>query len=66
MGSLALVFLLGCEAEVVVFVRQQSLGEFVIGRDPVAGTVNLVALAVFAAASSVLGRKAVHRQSGEP
>ncbi|MEZ5326975.1 MAG: hypothetical protein R3F19_18145 [Verrucomicrobiales bacterium] len=38
-GTLALLFLLGCEMGVVFFVRQQSLGEYATSRDPVAGTV---------------------------
>ena len=64
-GALALLFLLGCEAGVVVFVLQQSLGEYITGREPVAGMVYVVALAVFAAAPSVIGRTAVLRQSDE-
>lgn len=56
-GGLALFLLLLCEVGVVVFVRHQSLAEYVTNRDPVAGVVYLLALTVFAAAPALVGRK---------
>ena len=56
-GGLALLLLVLCEVGVVVLIRQQSLAEYVANRDPVAGVVYLVALAVFAAAPALVGRK---------
>lgn len=56
-GGLALFLLVLCEVGVVIFVRHQSLAEYLTGRDPIAGVVYLVALAVFAAAPGIAGRK---------
>ncbi len=47
-GLTGLTLLLLAECSVVVFVRNESLGEYVAGRDPVAATVYLVSLALFA------------------
>jgi hypothetical protein len=47
-GCTALVLLVIAEWVVVVFVRQMTAAEYFASRDPVAGTVYLASLAVFA------------------
>jgi len=47
-GFTGLVLLLLAEWGVVMFVRNESIGEYIAGRDPVAGAVYLVSLALFA------------------
>jgi hypothetical protein len=56
-GVLALLLLLLAELGVVMLLRDQSLGEYVATRDPVSGAVYLLALALFAAAPTLVGRK---------
>jgi hypothetical protein len=56
-GTLALFLLLLAEWGVVRFLREQSMGEYVATRDPVSGAVYLLALVLFAAAPSLVGRK---------
>jgi hypothetical protein len=56
-GTLALCLLLLAEWGVVRFLREQSMGEYVATRDPVSGAVYLLALVLFAAAPSLVGRK---------
>jgi hypothetical protein len=56
-GGLALLVLLLAELGVTLFLREQSLGEYVATRDPVSGAVYLLALALFAAAPTLVGRK---------
>ena len=64
-GGVALLLLVGCEVGVVIFLRQQSLAEYVAGRDPVAGGVYLAALAVFAAAPGMFGRRRQNAPNAE-
>ncbi len=47
-GLVALALLVTAEFVVVVALRQESLAAYVAGRDPVAGSVYLAALALFA------------------
>ena len=47
-GLVALMLLLVAEVLVVVLIRGLSLGEYIGSRDPVAGAVYLVCLAIFA------------------
>jgi hypothetical protein len=56
-GTLALFLLLLAEWGVVRFLREQSMGQYVATRDPVSGAVSLLALVLFAAAPSLVGRK---------
>jgi len=56
-GVLALLLLLLAELGVIMFLREQSLGEYVTTRDPISGAVYLLALALFAAAPTLVGRK---------
>jgi hypothetical protein len=56
-GTLALFLLLLAEWGGVRFLRQQSIGEYLATRDPVSGAVYLLALVLFAAAPSLVGRK---------
>jgi len=56
-GVLALLLLLLAELGVVMLLRDQSLGEYVATRDPVSGAVYLLALALFTAAPTLVGRK---------
>ena len=55
-GALALLLL--AEAGVVVIARQESLPAYVQSRDPLAGTVYLLALLAFALAPLAVGRRA--------
>lgn len=48
MGGLALGCILAAEGVLVLWLRGLSLGEYVAGRDPVAGTAYLLMLGVFA------------------
>jgi hypothetical protein len=56
-GALALLLLLLAELGVVLFLREQSLGAYVATRDPVSGAAYLLALALFAAAPTLVGQK---------
>jgi hypothetical protein len=47
-GSVALGLLLSCESGVVLWLRGLNIAEYVASRDPVAGAVYLVLLALFA------------------
>lgn len=47
-GSIALALLLSCEFTVVLWLRGSSVAEYMSNRDPVAGTVYVVLLALFA------------------
>jgi hypothetical protein len=47
-GGVALGFLLVAEWTMVLWLRGLTMGEYVASRDPVAGTVYLVMLGVFA------------------
>lgn len=55
LGALALLLL--AEAGVVVFVRGESIADYAAARDPVSGTVYLLALGWFAAAPALVGRR---------
>ena len=57
LALLLLLLLLLAELGVIMFLREQSLGEYVTTRDPVSGAVYLLALALFAAAPTLVGRK---------
>jgi hypothetical protein len=54
-GGFALLLLIGAELSVVLFVREQTLGEYSSSRDPLAGAVYLCALALFGAAPVLVG-----------
>lgn len=60
-GGLALLLLVLAELGVVLFVRGQSLRDYVASRDAVSGSVYLLALALFAAAPAVVDRRAHER-----
>jgi hypothetical protein len=56
-GLLALALLLAVELTVVLKLRGLSFGDYVAGRDPVAGTVYVLSLVLFAAAPWLLARR---------
>lgn len=60
-GVLALVLLLTAEFTVVLGLRGLSVSDYVASRDPVAGTVYLLMLGVFAAMPLLAGRGASER-----
>ena len=55
-GGVALGFLLVAELTLVLWLRGLTVGEYVAGRDPVAGTVYLVMLGVFAVMPLLVAR----------
>ena len=56
-GVLALCCMLGAELAVVLWLRGERLADYVAARDPVAGSVYLVMLIVFALMPWLLGRR---------
>jgi hypothetical protein len=56
-GCVALGFLLTTELTMVLWLRGLTMGEYVASRDPVAGTVYLVMLGVFAVMPLLAARK---------
>lgn len=60
-GLLALLLLVSVELTVVLGLRDLSLGQYLAERDPVAGSVYLVLLGVFAAMPWLMGRRSVRR-----
>ena len=56
-GFVALGLLLAAEFTVVLKIRRLTLAQYVAGRDPVAGTVYLVMLLVFAVMPLLVARK---------
>lgn len=56
-GIVALGLLLAAEFAVVLRFRGQTIGEYVQNRDPVAGTVYVVMLAIFAIMPLLVARK---------
>lgn len=56
MGFVALGLMLIAELLVVVLVQRASLAEYVAGRDPVSGSVYLLALVLFALMPWLMGR----------
>jgi hypothetical protein len=57
MGGVALGFILAAELMLVCWLRGLSLGEYVASRDPVAGAVYLVMLAVFPLMPRLVARR---------
>ena len=55
-GMLALAMMLAVESTVVLWLRGQSLGDYLSGRDPVSGSVYALMLLVFALMPGLLGR----------
>lgn len=55
-GLLALAMLVIAELAVALVVQQQSLAQYIAGRDPVSGTVYLAMLAIFALLPLILVR----------
>jgi hypothetical protein len=55
-GFVALGFLLGAECTVVLWVRGLTIGEYLASRDPVAGTVYIVMLGIFAVMPLLVAR----------
>lgn len=53
-GGIALALMLAAETLVVAAVRRETLGEYVAGRDPVAGSVYLAMLLLFGALPALL------------
>jgi len=60
-GAAALVLLVLVEFSVVLGIRGLSIGEYFAQRDPVAGTVYVLLLAVFAAMPWLVGRRPTPR-----
>lgn len=58
-GGLALLLLVVTELTVVLGLRGVGIGEYVSGRDPLAGAVYLFMLALFAVMPWLLGRRPV-------
>jgi hypothetical protein len=56
-GGVALGFLLVAELTMVLWLRSLMMGEYVASRDPVAGTVYLVMLGVFAVMPLLVARR---------
>ena len=56
-GSVALAFLLAVEFTVVLWLRGLTIGEYIRQRDPVAGTVYILMLGVFAAMPAFVARR---------
>jgi hypothetical protein len=56
-GSVALGFLLMVEFTVVLWLRGVTIGEYIQRRDPVAGTVYIIMLGVFAVMPVLVARK---------
>ena len=56
-GGVALGFLLIAELTMVLWLRGLTMGEYVASRDPVAGTVYLVMLGVFAIMPLLVARR---------
>ena len=56
-GAIALVLLLSIEFSVVLGLRGLSINQYFAERDPIAGTVYVVMLVVFALMPWILGRK---------
>lgn len=57
MGLVALALLLAAELTVVLEIRGLTFREYLSSRDPVAGTVYVVMLGIFAAMPSLVARK---------
>jgi hypothetical protein len=57
MGGVALGLLLAAELTLVLGLRGVSIGEYVASRDPVAGTVYIVMLGVFALMPLLIARR---------
>ena len=55
-GFLALGFMLGAEFTVILLVRGLTIGEYLASRDPVAGTVYIVMLGIFAVMPLLVAR----------
>lgn len=55
-GCLALGLMLAAECTLVLWLRGQSIGDYLATRDPVSGTVYYVMLGVFAAMPSLVAR----------
>jgi hypothetical protein len=60
-GFLALALLIAAELLLTVAVQDQSLGQYIAGRDPVSGGVYLAMLLVFALMPLILGRADANR-----
>jgi hypothetical protein len=58
-GLVALLFMLAVEFSVVLALQGQSIREYLAERDPVAGTVYVVMLVIFAAMPYLVGRDCV-------
>lgn len=56
-GSVALAFLLAVEFTVVLSLRGLTIGDYLRQRDPIAGTVYIIMLAVFAVMPALVARK---------
>jgi hypothetical protein len=56
-GSVALAILVAVEFTVVLWFRDLTIGEYIRQRDPVAGTVYIIMLAVFAVMPALVARK---------
>ena len=57
-GIIALVFLLAAEFTVVLKIRHLTLAQYIAGRDPVAGSVYVLMLLLFAFMPLIVARKA--------
>jgi len=55
-GFVALGFMLGAEFTVVLWIRSLTIGEYLARRDPVAGTVYIVMLGIFAVMPLLVAR----------
>lgn len=55
-GTMALALLIGAELLLAVAVQGRSVGQYIVSRDPVSGTVYLAALVLFAAMPSIFLR----------
>ena len=56
-GFVALGFMLGAEFTVVLWIRSLTIGEYLARRDPVAGTVYIVMLGIFAVMPLLVARR---------
>lgn len=56
-GALALALLVLAELGVVLFVRGQSVADYVASRDPMSGSAYVVSLVLFAVAPALLGAR---------
>lgn len=55
-GFVALALLIAAELELATLLQEQSLSQYIAGRDPVSGSVYLVMLGLFAAMPLILAR----------